>query len=137
MKLCIACLIGMKCRYDGKSKSNKNIILLLKKEVLVPICPEQMRGLPTPREVAEQRKNRVLIETGKDVTENLNKGAEEVLNIAKLFCIKEAILKQRSPSCGCGQIFDGSFSGKVIEGDGITTALLKRNKIKVISDENY
>jgi uncharacterized protein YbbK (DUF523 family) len=77
----------------------------------------------------------VITKSGKDVTKNFKKGARQVLKIAKLFGIKKAILKQRSPSCGCGQIYDGTFSGKIIKGDGITAALLKRNGIKVISEE--
>ncbi len=136
MKLCSACLLGIECRYDGKSKPNMKVIELAKKEVLIPVCPEQLGGLSTPREPQERIGNRVLTKTGKDVTKNLNKGAEQVLIIAKLFGIKEAILKQRSPSCGCGQIYDGTFSGRVINGDGVTTALLKRNKIKVVSEED-
>lgn len=137
MKLCSACLIGIECRYDGKSKPNMKVIELAKKEVLIPVCPEQLGGLSTPREPQERVGKRVLTKTGKDVTKNLNKGAEQVLIIAKLFGIKEAILKQRSPSCGCGQIYDGTFSGRIINGDGVTTALLQRNKIKVVSEEDF
>ncbi|MBW3015234.1 DUF523 domain-containing protein [Candidatus Woesearchaeota archaeon] len=145
MKLCSACLLGVKCRYDGASKPNEKVIELSKKEVLIPVCPEQLGGLPTPR-VAQEIQGmsgekvldgecKVINKEGKDVTEHFVKGAEEVLRLAKLFDIKEAILKQRSPSCGCGLTFDGSFSQKFIEGDGVTTALLKRNGIKVISEE--
>ncbi len=137
MKLCSACLIGIECRYDGKSKPNIKVIELAKKEVLIPVCPEQFGGLSTPRESQERIGKRVLTKTGKDVTENFSKGAEQVLIIAKLFGIKEAILKQRSPSCGCGQIYDGTFSGRIVNGDGVTTALLKRNKIKVVSEEDF
>jgi len=136
MKLCSACLLGIKCRYDGKSKPNKRVIELSRKEVLIPVCPEQLGGLPTPREQAEQRGNKVITKSGKDVTQNFRKGAKEVLKLAKLFGIKKVILKQRSPSCGCGQIYDGTFSGRIIKGDGVTTTLLKKNKIKVISEED-
>jgi len=136
MNLCSACLLGIKCRYDGKSKLNKKVIKLLKKETLIPVCPEQLGGLPTPREPAEQRQNRVATKLGKDVTKNFERGAKEVLRLAKLFGVEEAILKQRSPSCGCGQIYDGTFSGRIIKGDGVTTALLKRNGIKVVSEED-
>ena len=107
-----------------------------KEEVLIPVCPEQLGGLPTPREPAEQRDEKVITKFGKDVTQNFKKGAEQVLKIAKLFGIKKAILKQKSPSCGCGKIYDGSFSGRIIKGDGVTTTLLKRNGIKVISEED-
>jgi len=135
MKICSACLLGIKCRYDGKSKRNKKILELAKKEILIPVCPEQLGGLPTPREPAEQKGKKVITKLGKDVTKKFKKGARQVLKIAKLFGVREAILKQRSPSCGCGQIYDGTFSGKIIKGNGVTAALLKRNGIKVISEE--
>ena len=136
MRIVSACLFGVKCRYDGKSKSDEKVIRLSKKEILIPVCPEQLGGLSTPREPSEKRGNKVITKSGKDVTENFVKGAEEVLKLAKLLNTKEAILKQRSPSCGCGQIYDGTFSHKFIKGDGVTTALLKRNGIKVISEED-
>lgn len=134
--LCSACLLGIKCRYDGESKSNKKVLKLAKKEFLIPVCPEQLGGLPTPREPAEQRGRKVFTKSRKDVTKSFKRGARQVLKIAKLFGIKEAIFKQRSPSCGCGQIYDGTFSGRIIRGDGVTTALLKRNGIKVVSEED-
>jgi uncharacterized protein YbbK (DUF523 family) len=136
MKLCSACLLGIRCRYDGKSKTSKKIIKLSEKETLIPVCPEQLGGLPTPREWVEQKKKKVVTVTGKDVTGNFKKGAREALKLAKLLGVKEAIFKQKSPSCGCGQIYDGTFSGKTVKGDGITTSLLKRNGIKVISEED-
>ncbi|MBS7659501.1 MAG: DUF523 domain-containing protein [Candidatus Bathyarchaeia archaeon] len=135
MKLCSACLLGLKCRYDGGHSLNDRVVNLLKEEVLIPICPEQLGGLPTPREPAEIRNGRVLTKSGKDVTENFQRGAEQVLMLAKLMGIKEAILKQGSPSCGCGRIFDGTFTGKLTRGDGVTTTLLKKNGIKVIPDD--
>ena len=138
MKLCSACLLGIKCRYDGNSKQNEKIIAFSKKETLIPICPEQLGGLSTPRVPCEQnqKSGKVMTKDGKDLTKNFIVGAEECLKIAKLFNIKEAILKQNSPSCGCGKIYDGSFSGKLIKGDGVTTTLLKKNNIKVISEED-
>lgn len=131
MKLCSACLLGINCRYDGESKPNKKVIALSKKEILIPVCPEQLGGLPTPREPAEQKGKKVITKSRRDVTKNFKRGAKEVLKLAKIFNIKEAILKQRSPSCGCGQIYDGTFSGRIIKGEGVTTILLKRNKIKI------
>lgn len=146
MKLCSACLLGINCRYDGENRVDEKVIALSKKEILIPVCPEQLGGLPTPRipseiqgfsgEYAFDEKCNVLNKEGGDVTELFVKGANEALKIAKLFNIREAILKQKSPSCGCGKIFDGSFSGKLIAGDGVTTALLKRSGIKVISEED-
>ncbi|PIU29825.1 DUF523 domain-containing protein [Candidatus Woesearchaeota archaeon CG07_land_8_20_14_0_80_44_23] len=135
MRLCSACLLGIKCRYDGKSKPNEKVLSLANKETLIPICPEQLGGLPTPREPSEQRGKEIITKSGKNVTKNFENGADEVLKLAKLFNIKEAILKQKSPSCGSGQIYDGTFSKTLIKGDGVTTLLLKRNGIKVISEK--
>lgn len=135
MKLCSACLLGIKCRYDGQSRPNSKVLALAKKEALIPVCPEQLGGLATPRIPQEKVGKRILNKVGEDVTDNFNRGAEEVLKLAKLLGIKEAIFKQKSPSCGCGLIYDGTFSGNVIKGDGFTTELLKKNGIKVISDE--
>ncbi len=134
--LCSACLLGIKCRYDGQNKPNDKVIELSKKEILIPVCPEQLGGLSTPREPAEQRGNEVVTKSGRSVTKNFARGAEQVLKLAKLFGIKEAILKQKSPSCGCGKIYDGTFSDKLIEGAGVTTALLKKNGVRVMSEES-
>ena len=136
MKLCSACLLGVRCRFDGQSKPDPRIIAMSKKEVLIPVCPEQLGGLSTPRKPAEQRGGKVITEIEDDVTSQFRKGAEDVLAIAYLLGIKEAIFKQRSPSCGVGKIYDGTFSERVVKGDGITTALLKKNKISVISEED-
>ncbi|MEM1538910.1 MAG: DUF523 domain-containing protein [Candidatus Bathyarchaeia archaeon] len=136
MKLCSACLLGVRCRYDGRSALNKKVVGLLKVETLIPVCPEQLGGLPTPREPAEIREGKVITRSGIDVTENFKRGAEQTLKLAKLFNVKEAILKQGSPSCGCGRIYDGSFTGKIIKGYGVTAALLKKNGVIIIpSDE--
>ncbi|RLE41448.1 DUF523 domain-containing protein [Candidatus Woesearchaeota archaeon] len=137
MKLVSACLLGINCKYNGGNNKNSKIIELSKQELLIPVCPEQLGGLPTPRPPAEQSSNRVIDVNGRDVTKEFINGAKETLKIAKLFGINEAILKQRSPSCGCGEIYDGSFSGRVIKGDGVTTALLKRHGIKVNSEEDF
>lgn len=133
--ICSACLLGINCRYDGKLKVNDKVLRLAQNEILIPVCPEQLGGQPTPRPDAEIVDDKVLEKDGTDVTKEFAKGANEVLKIAKIFSIKQAILKQRSPSCGSGQIYDGTFSGKIIEGDGITTKLLKQNGLKVISEE--
>jgi len=131
-----ACLLGIKCRFDGQCKQNEKVMKLVRREILFPVCPEQLGGLPTPREPAEQRGKRVFTKSGRDVTENFQRGAGQVLEVAKLFGVRYAILKQKSPSCGCGKIYSGDFSGILIKGDGITTALLKQNGIKVISEED-
>lgn len=136
MKICSACLLGIKCRYNGLSKTNAKVIALSKKEILIPVCPEQLGGLSTPREPAEQKGKKVFTCSGENVSESFTAGAKQVLEMAKLYNIKQAILKQKSPSCGCGKIYDGTFSDKLIKGDGVTTALLKKNGIKVISEED-
>ncbi len=135
LKLCSACLLGVCCRYDGKSKPHQKVIALLKKDVLIPVCPEQLGGLSVPREPAEKKGARVIDRQGKDVTQSFTKGAQEVLRIARLFDVQQAILKQRSASCGHGQIYDGSFTGTLIPGDGVTTSYLKENGIEVFSEE--
>jgi len=132
-----ACLLGCACRYDGDSKPCEKVISLAKDNVLIPICPEQMGGLLTPRIPSEriQGKDLILARDGTDVTANYKKGVEAALKIAKINDIDYAILKQGSPSCGCGQIYDGTFSGKKIAGDGITTEALKKAGYIVKSDE--
>ncbi len=136
MKICSACLLGINCRYNGEGKLNEKVINLTKKETLIPVCPEQLGGLETPRIPAESKDGQIINEDGIDVSKNFQQGAEEVLKIAKLYNITEAILKQPSPSCGCGQIYDGTFSGTIIKGDGVTTKLLKENGIKVKTEED-
>ena len=145
MKLVSACLVGIRCRYDGGSKPNKEIIKMFKEGKLIPLCPEQLGGLTTPREPAElmgdglevlEGEARVLTKSGKDVTAQFLRGAKETLKIVKLLGIKEAILKQRCPSCGCGLIYDGSFTGKFIKRDGVTAALLKLNGVNIITDDD-
>jgi len=102
IKICSACLLGVACRYDQKSKPNEKVINLAKKKILIPVCPEQLGGLPTPRDGVELKGKMAVTKSGKDVTKNFAKGAEQVLHIVKTFGIKDATLKQRSPSCGCG-----------------------------------
>ena len=147
MKLISACLLGIKCAWDGQDiyKSDK-AIELSNSEMLMPVCPEHLGGLRTPRAPQEIQggggvdvldgKCKVININGEDVTKEFIAGAEETLKIVKLFHIEEFIGKSRSPSCGCGQIYDGTFSRELIDGDGVTTALLKRNGIRVITEED-
>jgi uncharacterized protein YbbK (DUF523 family) len=135
MKLCSACLLGVKCRYDGRSRPHEKVLALAEEDVIIPVCPEQLGGLPTPRLPAEQRNGKVFDKSGNDVTAQYAAGAEEVLRLARLYGAKEAILKQRSPSCGCGQVYDGTFSGKIVRGDGVTAALLKKHGVRVVTEE--
>ena len=129
-----ACLLGCPCRYDGKSKPNDAVLVLMEHHTLIPICPEQMGGLATPRVPAERKDGGVFTERGGDVTEQYRRGAEEALRLAQLYGCKYAILKERSPSCGSGQIYDGSFSRRLIEGDGVTAQLLKAHGITVLGE---
>ncbi len=129
-----ACLLGIACRYDGKSKPNEDIIKLTDKYNLIPFCPEITGGLPTPRHPSEIVGDKVLNNIGEDVTKQYKKGAEEALRVAKLYNCKYAILKEKSPSCGSGKIHNGKFDGRYIAGDGITTRLLKENGIVVIGE---
>lgn len=129
-----ACLLGINCRYDGSGFLNSELKTLLDSHCVIPICPEIYGGLSTPRPQAEISNGKVLSISGEDVTDKFYKGAEETLKLAKLFGCKLAILKERSPSCGCGTIYDGSFSGTLVSGNGITAELLMRNGIKVIGE---
>ena len=129
-----ACLLGVACRYDGKSKPNEDVIKLTEKHNLIPFCPEITGGLPTPRHPSEIVGDKVVNDKGEDVTMQYEKGAKEALRIAKLFNCKYAILKEKSPSCGKGKIHNGKFDGGYIEGDGITTRLLKENDIIVLGE---
>jgi uncharacterized protein YbbK (DUF523 family) len=135
--LCSACLLGKNCRYDGKNNENKKIKKLFYEHEVIPICPEELGDLPTPRPPAEIKCGKVITNKGVDVTKNFNIGAYRVLEIAKKLDIKNAILKQRSPSCGCGKIYDGTFTKTVIEGNGITAKMLIDNGIEVGTEENY
>ncbi len=146
MKLVSACLVGINCRYAGKNKLDERLVKLYERAELIPVCPEQLGGLPTPRAQAEPTADgwyvlsgdaKVITKCGRDVTEYFVRCAEKTLGLAKLLNIEEAIFKARSPSCGCGRIYDGTFSGKLTDGDGITTALLKKNGISAVTEEEF
>ena len=130
-----ACLLGVCCRYDGESKLCQAVLDLAKEHELVPVCPEQLGGLPTPRTPAEIQGERVVTRDGRDVTKEYQKGAEEAARLYQLLRCDCAILKARSPSCGCGQVYDGAFSGTLTPGDGIAVQALKRINARVITEE--
>ena len=135
MKILVsACLLGACCRYDGKSVPNEDIIALGKKHQLVPVCPEQLGGLPTPREPAEIKDGRVVTRDGRDVTEQFERGAGETVKLAKTLECDMAVLKERSPSCGCKKIYDGTFSGNTVIGNGVTARMLIQNGICVFGE---
>lgn len=131
-----ACLLGVNCRYDGTGAFHEELKELMKHHTLIPICPEIYGGLATPRDPAERIGEKVITNTGKDVTEQYEKGAREILRLAKLYNCSYAILKERSPSCGKGKIYDGSFTGTIIAGDGVTAKLLSDNGIIVVGEGN-
>ena len=144
MKVVIsACLLGVRCRYDGGDSRNQTAMRHKKTYQLIPVCPEESGGLPTPRPPAEivggdgndvlDGTAKVMTDDGTDVTEAFLKGAHHALEVAQSNGATHVILKSRSPSCGCGDIYDGTFSGTLTSGDGVTTALLKRHGITVTS----
>jgi uncharacterized protein YbbK (DUF523 family) len=138
MVLISGCLVGLDCRHDGTSEKNDPILESLRGISLVPVCPEQLGGLPTPRPRAEivggdghdvlARRARVIDETGRDVTSSFVKGANETLKLTQFLGIKVAYLKGKSPSCGLGSIWS---KGQLVRGDGVCTALLSKNGIKI------
>lgn len=129
-----ACLLGCRCRYDGASKEHPLARELARRHTLVPVCPEQLGGLPTPRPPAERRGDAVVTEAGTDVTAQYRLGAEEALRLCRLFRCEAAVLKERSPSCGHGEVYDGTFSGQLTSGDGVTAALLCASGVPVYGE---
>lgn len=141
MYIVSACLCGVNCKYSGKNNLNEECVKLLKENKAILVCPEQLGGLTTPRKPAEVIKDgediKVVNKDNEDVTNEFLRGAKETLNVAKVSNVKKAILKEGSPSCGCNFIYDGTFSGKKIKGEGITCRILREAGIEVISDEEY
>jgi uncharacterized protein YbbK (DUF523 family) len=145
MILVSACLIGINCKYNGYNNKDEKVIQYLKDKQFVIACPEQLGGMPTPRDPSEiikldiediiKGQTSVINNKRLDVTNKFKQGAKETLNIANIYNCKEAILKDGSPSCGSSYIYDGTFSSKKIDGVGVTTALLINNGIKVISEK--
>ena len=128
-----ACLAGYRCRYDGAIKPDAEIVELIRQGKAIPACPEMLGGLPCPRVPSERTGDgaRVVSRDGTDVSETFQTGAEQTLQLARLYGCSKAILKANSPSCGCGQIYDGTFSGKLKNGYGVTAELLLENGITV------
>ena len=129
-----ACLLGQACRYDGKSRVNEAVLALATRHQLVPFCPEIYGGLPTPRPAAERRGDRVINHLGQDVTENYRRGAEAALDLYRTLDCDCALLKERSPSCGSGEIYDGTFTGALTPGDGVTAQLFREKGIRVYGE---
>ena len=142
-KLVSMCLLGVNCAYNGESIRSEAVCALRDQAILIPVCPEQLGGLTTPRDMARivggsgedvlDGKARVVTYKDDNVTEQYLKGGRESLKLAHLYGVTEAILKAFSPSCGCGEIITDDFNDKC-PGDGTTTALFKRNGINVITE---
>ncbi len=145
MYIVSACLLGIHTRYDAGGFCNDSLLKLAAEGRVIPVCPEQLGGCPTPRTPCEiiggdggdvlDGNCRVVSSKGEDMTSQYLKGAEETMKIAKACGAKRAILKARSPSCGFGSIYDGTFCGNMIRGNGVTAELLRRNGIEVSSEE--
>ncbi|MHB8158198.1 MAG: 2-thiouracil desulfurase family protein [Desulfocucumaceae bacterium] len=141
------CLAGVLCKYNGTYNDIPEIIQMVEGGMAIPVCPELLGGGAVPREPNEivegdghavlDGKARVMTPSGLDCTGQFILGAEEVLKIAVKNNIKAAILKERSPSCGSGIVYDGTFTGRKVAGGGVTAALLQRSGIKVYSEYNF
>ena len=141
MYIVSACLAGVKCRYDGKNNTNEKVLKLVEEGKAMLVCPEVLGGLDTPRKPCEIRKDekgivRVINTEDEDCTDAFSLGAQRTLEIAKIVGAKTAILKAKSPSCGCGKIYDGNFNRTLISGNGLTAKLLKENNIQVYTEED-
>ena len=135
MKILVSmCLLGIPCRYDGKACVHEGVLALSGEHTLIPVCPEQLGGLCTPRPPAERRSGEVVTMDGADVTQAYRAGAEAALLLAKRLGCTLAVLKERSPSCGKGSIYDGTFSGTLTQGNGVTAELLLKNGIPVLGE---
>ncbi len=133
-----ACLLGYRCKYDGGDNAlpEETLRSLRARYRLIPVCPEAMGGLPTPREASERQGERVVSRGGRDVTDAFHRGAEIALRTARRFGCRRALLKANSPSCGSGSIYDGSFTGRLIPGDGVAAEKLKFQKIEVLCEKD-
>lgn len=132
-----ACLLGENCKYNGGNNYTPEVEALRERYELVPVCPEQLGGLPTPRTPAERVGDRVVNREGADVTDAFRQGAEKTLEIARASGITKAVFQVRSPSCGSGTVYDGTFSGTLTAGQGVTAELLEKNGIAVLQIEEF
>lgn len=131
-----ACLLGADCKYSGGSNRLPEELLrrLRERYCLVPVCPETAGGLPIPRQPSERLGDKVVSKLGADVTGEFNKGGETALMLSRRFGCKKALLKENSPSCGSGRIYDGSFTGTLTEGDGVAAAMLKAEGLAIYGE---
>ena len=131
-----ACLLEYNCKYNGKNNLNSKIVELLKTHEVIPVCPEMFGGLSCPRIPCEKVGDRILDKEGNDCTKQFIKGAEEALNIAKEKQVDFAILQKRSPSCGNSVIYDGTFKGNLIAGNGVFAQKLQSLNIPIMEAES-
>ena len=133
-----ACLLGFECKYCGGSNKlpEQQLAALRERFRLIPVCPETAGGLPTPRDPSERLGGKVVSNQGRDVTAQYQKGAETALTLARRYGCKAALLKEKSPSCGSGLIYDGSFTGKLIPGDGVAAEELKKEGLIVFGESD-
>ena len=133
-----ACLLGFECKYCGGSNklTEQQLAALGERFRLIPVCPETAGGLPTPRDPSERLGDKVVSNQGRDVTAQYQKGAETALWLARRYDCKAALLKEKSPSCGSGMIYDGSFTGKLIPGDGVAAEELKKEGLIVFGESD-
>lgn len=129
-----ACLLGVSCRYDGKHNFCPELGRIAEEHTLIPVCPESYGGLPVPRDPAEIREDRVIMKSGKDVTAEFQRGAGCMMQLADFFSCEMAILKECSPSCGSGKIYDGTFSKTLTDGEGIFARLVREAGIRIIGE---
>jgi uncharacterized protein YbbK (DUF523 family) len=131
-----ACLAGMMTNYLGESFSHPAVEKLVKDGKAIPVCPEQLGGLTTPRRPAERIGDRVVTDNGIDVSQQFRNGAREVARLVELTGARIVILKSKSPSCGVGWTYDGTFTDKIIEGDGVTAERLRSMGVKLLTEED-
>lgn len=129
-----ACLMGMKVRYDGRDNERADVLSLMERHHLIPVCAEVFGGLTTPRDPAERVGCQVISCTGRDVTEQYTRGAEEIVRLCRLYGCTLAILKEKSPSCGHGLIYDGTFTRTLVPGDGVLAEMLIRTGVRVVGE---
>ncbi len=132
-----ACLIGRNCKYSGGNNLNENVMRFLDGKQIIPICPEVMGGLTVPREPCELRYGKAVDRTGRVVDEYLRKGAMKCIALARQEKVNLVILKENSPSCGIRQVYDGSFTGKLVPGRGIFADMVVREGIPVLSEKDF
>ena len=132
-----ACLCGLACRYDGLAKPVGRLVELHRAGLALAVCPEVDGGLSTPRQPCELRQGKVVGRDGLDLTEAFKLGSERALGMARKNNLRLAVLKDNSPSCGSTAVYDGSFSGLLIPGQGLTAAILRDNGLLIISERQY